>query len=349
MFELDKIVRANIGRLKPYSSARDEFSGTASVYLDANENPYGSPLSQNYHRYPDPHQLELKKKISNIKGLPEYNIFLGNGSDEAIDILFRIFCTPGVDNAIICPPTYGMYEVSADINDITVKRISLLPSFDLDVDQVLFSVDENTKLLFICSPNNPTGNSVHKEDIEFLITKFPGIVVIDEAYINYSRQSSCIKFLTEYPNVVILQTFSKAWGLAGIRLGMAFASAEIIDLMDKVKPPYNISENTQQLALQALDNIELVNTRIRETVQQRNKLTTDLQALSIVQKIYPSDANFLLIQVQDAPATYAYLVSKGVIVRDRSRLQLCENCLRITVGTPAENEDLINHLKTFAS
>jgi histidinol-phosphate aminotransferase len=302
-----------------------------------------------HQRDPEPHQLELKKKISTIKGLPEYNIFLGNGSDEAIDILYRIFCTPGVDNAIICPPTYGMYEVSADINDISVKRISLLPSFDLDVDQILFATDAHTKLLFICSPNNPTGNSVHKEDIEFLITKFPGIVVIDEAYINYSRQSSCIKFLTEYPNVVILQTFSKAWGLAGIRLGMAFASAEIIDLMDKVKPPYNISENTQQLALQALDNIELVNTRIRETVQQRNKLAADLHTLSIVQKVYPSDANFLLVKVLDAPATYAYLVSKGVIVRDRSRLQLCENCLRITVGTPVENEDLVMHLKIFAS
>ncbi|MCW3125111.1 MAG: hisC [Bacteroidetes bacterium] len=347
MFELDKIIRANIGRLKPYSSARDEFSGTASVYLDANENPYGSPLSQNYHRYPDPHQLALKKKISTIKGLPEQNIFLGNGSDEAIDILYRIFCNPGVDNAIICPPTYGMYEVSADINDIAIGRVSLLPSFDLDVDRILSSVDEQTKLLFICSPNNPTGNSMHKDDIEFLITKFNGIVVIDEAYINYSRQSSCIQFLTEYPNVVILQTFSKAWGLAGIRLGMAFASAGIIDLMDKVKPPYNISENTQQLALQALDNIEIVNTRIRETVQQRNKLAVDLDTLSIVQKVYPSDANFLLVQVNDAPATYAYLVSKGVIVRDRSRLQLCENCLRITVGTPAENKDLIDHLKTY--
>ncbi|MBS1683644.1 MAG: histidinol-phosphate transaminase [Bacteroidetes bacterium] len=349
MFELDKIVRANIGRLRPYSSARDEFSGTASIYLDANENPYGSPLSQDFHRYPDPHQLALKKKISAIKGLPEQNIFLGNGSDEAIDILYRIFCAPGVDNVIICPPTYGMYEVSANINDIAVKNISLLPSFDLDVDQILTAQDGRTKLLFICSPNNPTGNSIHKEDIEFLIKKFNGIVVIDEAYINYSHQHSCIPLLTEYPNVVILQTFSKAWGLAGIRLGMAFASADIIYLMNKVKPPYNISENTQQLALQSLDNIEIVNKRIRETVQQRNKLALDLETLSIVQKVYPSDANFLLVRVLDAPATYAYLVSQGIIVRDRSRLQLCENCLRITVGTSKENEDLIYHLKTYSA
>ncbi|MBS1625383.1 MAG: histidinol-phosphate transaminase [Bacteroidetes bacterium] len=349
MFELDKIVRANIGRLRPYSSARDEFSGTASIYLDANENPYGSPLSQDFHRYPDPHQLALKKKISAIKGLPEQNIFLGNGSDEAIDILYRIFCVPGVDNVIICPPTYGMYDVSANINDIAVKNISLLPSFDLDVDQILTAQDERTKLLFICSPNNPTGNSIHKEDIEFLIKKFNGIVVIDEAYINYSHQHSCIPLLTEYPNVVILQTFSKAWGLAGIRLGMAFASADIIYLMNKVKPPYNISENTQQLALQSLDNIEIVNKRIRETVQQRNKLAADLETLSIVQKIYPSDANFLLVRVLDAPATYTYLVSQGIIVRDRSRLQLCENCLRITVGTSKENEDLIYHLKTYSA
>lgn len=349
MFELDKIVRANIGRLRPYSSARDEFSGTASIYLDANENPYGSPLSQDFHRYPDPHQLALKKKISAIKGLPEQNIFLGNGSDEAIDILYRIFCVPGVDNVIICPPTYGMYEVSANINDIAVKNISLLPSFDLDVDQILSAQDGRTKLLFICSPNNPTGNSIHKEDIEFLIKKFNGVVVIDEAYINYSHQHSCIPLLTEYPNVVILQTFSKAWGLAGIRLGMAFASADIIYLMNKVKPPYNISENTQQLALQSLDNIEIVNKRIRETVQQRNKLAADLETLSIVQKVYPSDANFLLVRVLDAPATYTYLVSQGIIVRDRSRLQLCENCLRITVGTSKENEDLIYHLKTHSA
>ena len=347
MFQLDKLVRANIARLKPYSSARDEFSGSASVYLDANENAWGSPLPQNYHRYPDPHQHALKEKISIIKGLPTQNIFLGNGSDEAIDILYRIFCEPGSDSVIICPPTYGMYEVSANINDVDVRHVPLLPSYDLDVDQILQAMDEQTKLLFICSPNNPTGNSVHKEDIEFLITKFNGIVVIDEAYINYSRQSSCIPFLTEYPNVVVLQTFSKAWGLAGIRLGMAFASAEIIDLMDKVKPPYNISENTQQLALQALDNIELVNTRIKDTVRERNKLAADLAGLALVEKVYPSEANFLLVRVTDAAAVYTYLVSQGVIVRDRSKLSLCEDCLRITVGTPSENAILIDQLKTY--
>ena len=347
MFQLDKIVRTNIARLKPYSSARDEFNGSASIYLDANENAYGSPLPQNFHRYPDPHQLVLKEKISSIKGLPAQNIFMGNGSDEAIDILYRIFCEPGNDSAIICPPTYGMYEVSANINNVCVRHVPLLPSYDLDVDQILQAMDEQTKLLFICSPNNPTGNSVHKEDIEFLITKFNGIVVIDEAYINYSRQPSCIPLLTEYPNVVVLQTFSKAWGLAGIRLGMAFASAEIINLMNKVKPPYNISENTQQFALQALDNIELVNTRIRDTVRERNKLVSDLAALPLVEKVYPSDANFLLVRVADAAAIYTHLVSQGVIVRDRSKLPLCEDCLRITVGTPSENAILIDQLKTY--
>jgi histidinol-phosphate aminotransferase len=347
MFDTDSLVRDNIKRLKPYSSARDEFKGEASVFLDANENSFGSPLSENYNRYPDPLQKELKTKISGIKGVPPQNIFLGNGSDEAIDILFRIFCEPKADSVIICPPTYGMYEVSAGINDVAVKKVLLLPDFSLDVERILENSDGQTKLLFICSPNNPTANSFHSDDIELLIQKFPGIVVIDEAYINYSSQSSFIRLLPEYANLVVLQTFSKAWGLASLRLGMAFASELIIDYTNKVKPPYNINAATQQLAMQALDNISWVNEHIRETVKQRKQLVKDLSELPIVQKIHASDANFILVKVADATHAYNFLVSRGIIVRDRSRVELCEDCLRITVGTSDENQQLIKELKSI--
>ena len=348
MFNAEDIVRDNIKNLKPYSSARDEFKGEASVFLDANENAFGSPLSTAYNRYPDPLQLELKTKLSGIKGLPPQNIFLGNGSDEAIDILFRVFCEPILDNVILCPPTYGMYEVSANINNVQVKKVNLLPSFDLDVEGILSAIDSHTKLLFICSPNNPSGNSFHEDDIELLIQKFAGIVVIDEAYINYSRKPSFIRYLTEYANVVVLQTFSKAWGLAALRLGMAFASEAIIGYMNKVKPPYNINQATQQLALEALDNIAWVNQRIVETVKERNQLMQAVQTLSITQSVYPSDSNFFLAKLMDAKYVYDQLVSKGIIVRDRSRVELCENCLRITVGTMDENQKLITELKQIA-
>lgn len=347
MFEVENIVRENIRKLKPYSSARDEFKGEASVYLDANENSYGSPLAENYNRYPDPLQLELKRKISSIKGVPVQNTFLGNGSDEAIDILFRIFCEPKVDNVIICPPTYGMYEVSANINDVVIRKVNLLPSFELDVEKILEACDEHSKLLFICSPNNPTANSFHTDDEELLIQKFPGIVVIDEAYINYSRQKSAIRFLTEYENLVVLQTFSKAWGLAALRLGMAFAPQVIIDYMNKVKPPYNVNLATQQLAMQALDNIGWVNEHIRETIAERKKLEEELKQNPLVEKIHPSDANFILAKVKDAHGIYEYLVSQGIIVRDRSKITLCEGCLRITVGTPDENITLMQALKQY--
>jgi histidinol-phosphate aminotransferase len=339
MFEVENIVRENIRKLKPYSSARDEFKGEASVFLDANENSYGSPLAEKYNRYPDPLQLELKEKISSIKGVPVQNTFLGNGSDEAIDLLFRIFSEPQVDNVIICPPTYGMYEVSANINDVQISKVNLLPSFELDVERVLESCNIHSKLLFICSPNNPTANSFHADDVELLIQKFPGIVVIDEAYINYSKQKSAIRFLTEYENVVVLQTFSKAWGLAALRLGMAFASQSIIDYMNKVKPPYNVNLATQQLAMKALDNIE--------TMEERKKLEEELKQNSLVEKIYPSDANFILVKVKDAHGIYDYLVSQGIIVRDRSRITLCEGCLRITVGTKTENVILLEALKQY--
>jgi len=344
---IEQLVRPNILSLKPYSSARDEYQGEASVFLDANENSFGSPLPQTFNRYPDPLQLELKNKISAIKGLPAQNIFLGNGSDEAIDVLFRIFCEPQQDNVIICPPTYGMYEVSANINNISIKSIPLLPSFDLDVEAILEAQDAHSKLLFLCSPNNPTGNSLHLEDMELLIQKFNGVVVIDEAYINYAKQQSCIRWLTEYDNLVVLQTFSKAWGLAALRLGIAFSNELIIGWMNKVKPPYNINAATQQFALDALENIAWVNDNIRQTIALRNILVEQLKSITNVEHIYPSDANFVLVKISGAKAVYDFLVSKGIIVRDRSRVTLCDDCLRITVGTEKENELLIENLYTY--
>ena len=331
----------------PYSSARDEFQGDASIFLDANENSYGSPLEAAYNRYPDPLQGPLKKRISEIKGVPPRNIFLGNGSDEAIDILFRAFCRPGIDNVIIVPPTYGMYEVSANINDVAVKKIHLLPDFQLDLEGIAEAIDTNTKLIFICSPNNPTGNSMNREDVETIIANFNGLVVVDEAYINYSRQKTFIQELTEYANLVVLQTLSKAWGLAGLRLGMAFASEEIIEVFNKVKPPYNVNEASQELALKALQNVEQVNTWIRQTVAEREKLVTELVQIPFITKIYPSDANFVLVQTTDTAGIYQHLVSQGIIVRDRSKVVLCEGSLRITIGTPEENQVLIKALKEF--
>ncbi|MEJ7691810.1 histidinol-phosphate transaminase [Daejeonella sp.] len=348
MFNLQNILRENIKNLVPYSSARDEFKGDASVYLDANENSFGSPLGANYNRYPDPMQFKVKQRLSEIKGVPPRNIFVGNGSDEAIDILFRAFCRPGIDNVITVPPTYGMYEVSANINDIEVRKIKLTPDYQLDVEGIAEAIDDNTKIIFICSPNNPTGNSINRADIETILANFNGLVVIDEAYINYSRQKTFIQELTEYSNLVVLHTLSKAWGLAGLRLGMAFASAEIIEVFNKVKPPYNVNEASQQLALEALQNVEQINDWIKLTVSEREKLISDLGKLEIVQKIYPSDANFILVKTFDAKGIYDHLVGNGIVVRDRSKIELCEGSLRITIGTPEENENLIYNLKKFS-
>lgn len=346
-FELEKLVRDNIKRMTPYSSARHEFSGEATVFLDANENSFGSPLSENYNRYPDPLQLKLKEKISSIKGVPSQNTFLGNGSDEAIDILFRIFCEPGKDNVLIFPPTYGMYEVCAELNNIEARKVPLTPGFQLDLDSIEQAIDANTKLMFICSPNNPTGNSMDKSDIEIILNNFNGLVIVDEAYINYARQKTLIPELTEYPNLVILQTLSKAWGLAGLRLGMAFGSVTLIDYMNKVKYPYNINSATQQLALEALNNISSVNNWTKTTVEQREQLAEHLLSLSFVKTIYPSDANFLLVKMDNARTVYEYLANKGIIVRDRSRVVLCDDCLRITIGTPEENKLLTDLLINF--
>jgi len=349
MFDLQNIIRENIKNLVPYSSARDEFKGDASVYLDANENSFGSPLEMNYNRYPDPMQFKVKQRLSEIKGVPPRNIFIGNGSDEAIDLLFRAFCNPGIDNVVTVPPTYGMYEVSANINDVEIRKIRLTQDYQLDMEGIAEAIDENTKMIFICSPNNPTGNSINRTDIETILANFNGLVIIDEAYINYSRQKTFIQELTEYANLVVLHTLSKAWGLAGLRLGMAFASEEIIEVLNKVKPPYNINEATQQLVLEALQNVEQINEWIKITVFEREKLVHNLVNLDVVQKIYPSDANFILVKTSDAKGIYDHLVRSGIIVRDRSKVELCEGSLRITIGTPEENERLITNLKTFST
>lgn len=347
MFSINNIIRENIKNLKPYSSARDEFKGEASVYLDANENAYGSPLEQQYNRYPDPLQYKVKKRLSDIKGVPPRNIFLGNGSDEAIDILFRSFCDPGIDNVILVPPTYGMYEVSANINNVETKKVLLTEDYQLNMEGIAEAIDKHTKMIFVCSPNNPTGNSINRDDIETLLANFNGLVVVDEAYINFSRQKTFIQELTEYANLVVLQTLSKAWGLAGLRIGMAFASEEIIEVMNKVKPPYNINEASQELALKALQNVDQVNGWIKEILTQRDKLVLTLKDFDFVVDIYPSDANFILVKTTHPKAIYNFLVEKGIIVRDRSKVELCEGSLRITVGTPAENEILLNTLQDY--
>lgn len=347
-FTIENLVRENIKRMAPYSSARHEFTGAASIYLDANENSFGSPLLENYNRYPDPLQLNLKEKISTIKGVPVQNIFLGNGSDEAIDLLFRIFCEPGKDNVLLFPPTYGMYEVCAAMNDIKVNKVLLLENFQLDLAAIEQAIDSNTRLIFICSPNNPTGNSINRNDIEVLLNNFDGLVIIDEAYINYAKQRTFIPELTEYPNLVILQTLSKAWGLAGLRLGMAFAGLPVIHYMNKVKYPYNINTATQQLAIEALGNISSVNNWTRKTVEQREWLRQELLKLPFTQTVYPSDANFILVKMIAATNIYLYLVEKGIIIRDRSTVELCEDGLRITIGTPDENKQLVELLKTYS-
>jgi len=347
MFNLDSLLRKNIRDLKPYSSARDEFKGEASVFLDANENSLGSPLMKWYNRYPDPLQLKVKEKISFIKKVPTNQIFLGNGSDEPIDLLYRCFCDPGKDEVIIFPPTYGMYEVSANINNVKLVRVPLLSNFQLDMAALEMAITPFTKIIWICSPNNPTGNSIDRQDIEMILNNFDGIVVIDEAYVNFSRQKSFVPDLQDYPNLVVLQTLSKAWGLAGIRMGMAFASEPIINCLNKVKPPYNISEPVQELAVKALDEIGQVNDMIQQLVSSRISLEAELSKSTHVLKIHPSDANFLLVVFDDAKGMYNHLLNKGIVVRDRSNVLLCENGLRITVGTEIENIKLLEAIQSF--
>lgn len=339
--EISKLVRLNILKLVPYSSARSEFKGKAEIFLDANENPFETGLN----RYPDPLQWKLKAAISKLKGVPSENIFLGNGSDEAIDLVVRIFCEPRQDHILILPPTYGMYQVSADIADVGIRSVSLTPDFQPNVEAILATADAQSKILFICSPNNPTGNSVDLNLIRGLCTRFQGIVVVDEAYIDFSAQPSCLTLLSEFSNLIVLQTFSKAWGMAGIRLGMAFASEEIIHLFNKVKPPYNVNQLTQQIALEALGTSQDDYQKMLSTLlSERDRLVKSLNELKFVEKIYPSDANFILVKMDDPNGTYRYLVEEGIIVRNRNTVHLCEGSLRITVGRPEENDALLNAL-----
>lgn len=345
MINLESLVRKNIKNLKPYSSARDDFHGDADIFLDANENSFGSPLEKPWNRYPDPHQWILKEKLGQIKNISMDRIFLGNGSDEAIDLLIRAFCEPLQDQIMILPPTYGMYEVCASINNVEVKAIPLTKDFGINLDAVVHELNERIRLLFICSPNNPTANLMSLSDIEIILKKAKGLVVIDEAYIDFAPQDSLISLLNTYTNLVILQTFSKAWGLASIRLGIAFADPFIINVLNNIKPPYNINGVTQQMAGDALENLKKKTKMVSSILEQRKYLENNLKQLKIVKRVFSSEANFLLVRFDDSELIFKKLMNVGVIVRDRSRAIHCENCLRITVGTEAENKRLVTTLK----
>lgn len=344
MKPLKELTRPNIWVLKPYSSARDEYNGKeASVFLDANENPYNMP----YNRYPDPLQRELKEKIGCIKNISTNRIFLGNGSDEPIDLLFRAFCRPGVDNVVSIEPTYGMYQVCADINDIGYRKVLLDENFQFKAADLLKATDEYTKLIFLCSPNNPTGNNLCRKEILTLLQEFEGLVIVDEAYADFSNEPSFLQQLDEFPNLIILQTFSKAWGCAAIRLGMAFASTEIISILNKIKYPYNVNLLTQREAMEMIEKHYLVRQWITSILNERTRLMSEFEKLKCCQHIYPTDANFFLTRVSNAKRIYDYLVDKGIIVRNRSTVALCNDCLRITVGTRQENEALLEALKNY--
>ena len=340
---LDKLIRPNILRLKPYSSARDEFKDASfeMVFIDANENPFETGLN----RYPDPQQNLVKDELAKIRGVSKSQILLGNGSDEVLDLIFRVFCEPKQDKAIILPPTYGMYQVLANTNDIELVSVPLLDSFEPNVTEILKKQDSSTKLLFLCSPNNPTANSFGKDLVLELIEKFDGIVVIDEAYIDFSEEESWLIELENYPNLIVTQTLSKAYGLAGIRLGVCYASKEITEVLNKIKPPYNVNQLTQEVALKGLLNRDKTLGEVKEIIAERKKLANNLEEISYIEKVYSSDANFLLVKVDDADKRYNELIDKGVVVRNRSNQPLCENCLRVTVGTPEENKELIQIMK----
>ena len=340
---LNELLRANIRNLQPYSCARDEFKGEASVYLDANESPYNSP----YNRYPDPLQWEVKEEISKLKNVPAENIFLGNGSDEPIDLLYRAFCEPREDNVVAIEPTYGMYKVCASINDVDYRKVLLNENFDIEAYKLIDATNVRTKIVWLCSPNNPTGNSLNHDEIHKVLKWFRGIVVVDEAYIDFSAGESFTSYLNQYPNLVILQTFSKAWGSAAIRLGMAFASKQIVQVLNKIKYPYNINILTQKQALVAMQNAAQTKAWVDILIKERAQLINQLKKLSIVEHIYPTDANFVLVKVADANDIYQNLVNTGIIVRNRSSVALCMDCLRITVGTPAENKVLLTELKKY--
>lgn len=341
ILNITSLLRKNITNLEPYSSARDEFKGEASVYLDANESPHNAP----FNRYPDPLQLKLKAEISKIKHVPVENIFLGNGSDEAIDLVYRAFCEPRQDNVAAIEPTYGMYKVCANINDVEYRKVFLNADFQTDAKSILKAADENTKVVWICSPNNPTGNLIHKETILQLLNEFRGIVVVDEAYIDFAPQESFSTLLDKFHNLIILQTFSKAWGSASIRLGMAFASKDIISVFNKIKYPYNVNLLTQEKALEMIKQEKEIEKWVKSTLTERDKMVAELSKLKMVQRIYPTDANFVLVKVDDANGTYRKLVEKGIIVRNRNSVSLCAGCLRITVGSKEENDVLLNEMR----
>ena len=342
MKPLKELTRPNIWNLAAYSSARNEYSGkVAKVFLDANENPYNAP----FNRYPDPLQQEVKKLVSRIKGVPAENIFLGNGSDEAIDLPYRCFTTPGVDNVVAIAPTYGMYKVCADINDVEYRTVTLDNHFDIQAKKILAACDEHTKLIWLCSPNNPTGNNLSREEMQKIIEQFQGLVIVDEAYSDFSKQQPFRKDILKYPNLIVLNTMSKAWGCAAIRMGMAFAAVEIMALVNKVKYPYNVNELTQQQAIKALSDPFEVDKWVKILLQERSKLMEAFQLLPDCEEVYPSDANFFLAKMKDAQATYDYLVDEGIIVRNRTKITLCHNCLRITIGTRTENSELLSALR----
>lgn len=351
--DINKLIRKNILSLCPYSTARDEYKGSIGIFLDANESPYES----GFNRYPDPRQTPLKQKISEIKGIPVENIFLGNGSDEPIDLLFRMFCEPGKDNAVAISPSYGMYAVSAAINDVLVKSVLLEKDFSLDEEKLLSSCDENTKLIFLCSPNNPSGNAFPKEQLLKIVSAANAIVVVDEAYIDFSSVGSMKDEISKYPNLVVLQTLSKAWGMAGLRLGIAFSNQRIIDVMSSLKYPYNISKANQDTALEVLEssilakssnrNSSKIISNINEIIKERKMLVGELTKMSSVEKVYPSDANFLLVKVDDADRLYDFLLKDGIIVRKRNSMPLCESCVRISVGLPQENVKLLESFRRY--
>ena len=344
MKPLQELTRPNIWSLAPYSSARNEYAGReAHVFLDANENPYNAP----YNRYPDPLQLELKAVLSKVKGVPAENIFLGNGRAEPIDLVYRCFCEPGVDNVVAIEPTYGMYKVCADINNTEYRPVLLDEQYQITADKLLAATDEHTKLIWLCSPNNPTGNSLHREEILKVIESFEGLVIVDEAYSDFSSQKPLRTELSKHPNLIVLNTMSKAWGCAAIRLGMAFASEEIISIFNKVKYPYNVNLLTQEQALQALKDPFEVDKWVKILIEERSRMIDAFKLLPICEKVFPTDANFFLAQMTDAVKIYNYLVDKGIIVRNRHRVQLCQNCLRITIGTKTENGELIAALRQF--
>lgn len=341
-FDINKLLRPNIRSIQPYASARDEFSGSGEVFLDANENPFENGVN----RYPDPHHNALKNKISDIKNVAKNRIICGNGSDEVIDLLFRALCVPGKDEVIICPPTYGMYKVYADINDVKTVAIDLTPeSFQLDAAQILEATNERTKIIWCCSPNNPTGNALEPEDIKKLLKNFDGIVVLDEAYVDFSSAQTWLDFLDFYPNLFVMQTLSKAWGVAGIRLGLGFGNTELIDVLHKIKPPYNVNTLSQEKALSRLQELDKKNDEVDTILDERELMRVSLEKMNQVQKIYPSEANFLLVKIANASSKYEALIEEGIIVRNRANVKLCSDCLRITIGTKAENIKLLAALE----